>query len=176
MLAKIATSGLLKIKLFWNTGYDVTVSVPNVTNKILSRDSNYIVDVIMWSKFGNYSISMREVITVSIFIRIWEVVLVQFQQFETSTRYELEIWNKCGKRVKIKVRKFWGLIPTFAEVTGEKLVGGLFAILNRVNVRTLDPPTCMILILTVGRFNMWMSLKTTLQVIKCSSFHQLSDK
>ena len=108
MLAKIATSGLLKIKLFWNTGYDVTVSVPNVTNKILSRDSNYIVDVIMWSKFGNYSISMREVITVSIFIRIWEVVLVQFQQFETSTRYELEIWNKCGKRVKNKSQKVLG--------------------------------------------------------------------
>ena len=26
-----------------------------------------------------------------------------------------------------KVRKFLGLIPSFVEVTGEKLVGGLFA-------------------------------------------------
>ena len=30
------------------------------------------------------------------------------------------------KRLKLKVRKFWGLIPTFVEVTGEKLVGGSF--------------------------------------------------
>ena len=33
-----------------------------VTSKVLSRDSNYIVDVVMWLKFGNCSISMREVI------------------------------------------------------------------------------------------------------------------
>ena len=40
------------------------------------------------------------------------------------------------KRLEIKVRKFWGLIPTFVKVTGEKLLGGLFwplPILNRVN-------------------------------------------
>ena len=28
------------------------------------------------------------------------------------------------KGLKLKVRKFWGLIPSFVEVTGEKLVGG----------------------------------------------------
>ena len=28
------------------------------------------------------------------------------------------------KRLKLKVRNFGGLIPTFVEVTGEKLVGG----------------------------------------------------
>ena len=63
MSAKMATPGLLKIMVFWNKGYDVIVSVDDVTNKILSCDSNYIVDVFMWSKFGNCSISMREVIT-----------------------------------------------------------------------------------------------------------------
>ena len=66
MSAKMATPGLLKIKVFWNKGYDVIISVHDVTNKILSRDSNYIVDVIMWPKFGNSSISMREVIITSI--------------------------------------------------------------------------------------------------------------
>ena len=64
--AKMATPGLLKIKVFWNKGYDVIISVHDVTNKILSRDSNYIIDVVMWPKFGNSSISMREVITTSI--------------------------------------------------------------------------------------------------------------
>ena len=66
MSAKMATPGLLKITVFWNKGYDVIISVDDVTNKILSRDSNYIVDVSMWPKFGNSSISLREVITTSI--------------------------------------------------------------------------------------------------------------
>ena len=66
MPAKMASPGLLKITVFWNKGYDVIISVDDVTNKILSRDSNYIVDLFMWPKFGNSSISMREVITTSI--------------------------------------------------------------------------------------------------------------
>ena len=61
MSAEMATKGL-----FWNKGYDVITFVDDVTNKILSRDSNYIVDVFMWPKFGNSSISMREVMTTSI--------------------------------------------------------------------------------------------------------------
>ena len=66
MPVKMATPGLLKITVFWNKGYDVIISVDDVTNKILSRDSNYIIDVVMWPKFGNCSISMRKVITTSI--------------------------------------------------------------------------------------------------------------
>ena len=66
MSAKITTPGLLKIRVFWNNGYDVIISVHDVTNKILSRDSNYIIDVVMWPKFGNCSISMRKVIITSI--------------------------------------------------------------------------------------------------------------
>ena len=66
MSAKMATLAFLKIKLLWNKGYGVIISVHDVSNKILSRDSNYIVDVVMRPKFGNASISMREVITTSI--------------------------------------------------------------------------------------------------------------
>ena len=47
-------------------GYDVIIPVDDVTNKILSRDSNYIVDVFIWSEFGNSSISMAKVMTTSI--------------------------------------------------------------------------------------------------------------
>ena len=64
--AKMDTPGLLKITVFWNKGYDVIIAVNEVNNKVLSRDSNYIVDVFMWPKFGNSSIAMREVITASI--------------------------------------------------------------------------------------------------------------
>ena len=39
------------------------------------------------------------------------------------------------KGFKLKVRKFYRLIPSFVEVTGEKLVGSLLSpILNRVKV------------------------------------------
>ena len=66
MSAKMATPGLLKITVFWNNGSDIMISVDDVINKILSSDSNYIVDVFIWPKFGNCNISMREVITTSI--------------------------------------------------------------------------------------------------------------
>ena len=66
MSVKITTPGLLKIRVFWNNGYDVIIYVYDATNKILSRDSNYIIDAVMWPKFGNCSISMRKVIITSI--------------------------------------------------------------------------------------------------------------
>ena len=66
MSAKMATPGLFKITAFWNKGYDVMITVEDVTKKISTRDSNYVVDLFMISKFGNSSISMRVVITTSI--------------------------------------------------------------------------------------------------------------
>ena len=48
-----------EIKLFWNKGYEVMISVHDVINKSFSRDSKYIVDVIMWPKFGNLQSLVR---------------------------------------------------------------------------------------------------------------------
>ena len=53
MSAKMATPGLLKVTVFWNKGYDVKIPADDVTNKMLSCDSNHIVDVCMWPEFGN---------------------------------------------------------------------------------------------------------------------------
>ena len=55
MSGKMAIPALLKIKVFWNKCYYVIYSVYDVSNKILSHDSNYIVDVVMWPKFGKSS-------------------------------------------------------------------------------------------------------------------------
>ena len=62
------------------------ISAHDVTNKILLRDSYYIVDAVMWPKFGNSSTSMREVIITSVLKEFgqknhffWGVVLVQVQ-------------------------------------------------------------------------------------------------
>ena len=43
MSAKLATPGLLKIKIFRNKGYDLIILDYDVTNKILSHDSNYVI-------------------------------------------------------------------------------------------------------------------------------------
>ena len=51
MSAKLVTLSVLKIKIFWNSDYGVIISAHDVTNKILLRDSIYIADVAMWSKF-----------------------------------------------------------------------------------------------------------------------------
>ena len=47
MSGKLATPCLLKIKIFQNKGYEVINLECDVTNKVLSRESNYIVDVFM---------------------------------------------------------------------------------------------------------------------------------
>ena len=60
--AKMTTPALLKIKVFWSKGYYTIYFVYDVTNKILSHDSDIIEDVVMWPKFGNSSICTREVI------------------------------------------------------------------------------------------------------------------
>ena len=63
ILGKLPTLGFLKIKVLWHKGYDVIIFVENFTNKLLSRDSNYIVDM---AKFGISNISMREIIITSL--------------------------------------------------------------------------------------------------------------
>ena len=47
MSPELATPGLLKIKIFQTKVYDVIIPDYDVTNKILSRESSYIVDVVM---------------------------------------------------------------------------------------------------------------------------------
>ena len=62
MSVKMATLGYLKTNVFWNKDYDVIIYVYDVIDKILSRDSIYVADVVMWTKFGNSSTFTREVI------------------------------------------------------------------------------------------------------------------
>ena len=51
---KLATLGLLKIKVFRKKDYDIMISVHDVANKILSSDSNYVIDVVIWPKFRKF--------------------------------------------------------------------------------------------------------------------------
>ena len=67
--------------------------------------------------------------------------MVQLNNLGVALEMVLKFYTSVENGFKLKVRKFWGLIPTFVEVTGEKLVGGPFCtpapppqtlILNRV--------------------------------------------
>lgn len=47
MSTKLATQSLIKIKWFGNEGYEIIVFVFDVTNKILSHESNVVVLVVI---------------------------------------------------------------------------------------------------------------------------------
>ena len=47
MSAKMVTLGPLKIRALGNKDYDVIIYAYDVTNKFLSHDSNYVIDVVM---------------------------------------------------------------------------------------------------------------------------------
>ena len=108
MSAKAATLDVLKINVFWKKADDLVVFVSDVPNETLSYDSNYIVDVVMWPKFGNSSISRREAIINSM-----------LQGFDQKNHF-FEEWswfrfNNLGLRlamalkwVKIKSQKILG--------------------------------------------------------------------
>ena len=86
MLVKLATLGLLLKKVFVNKGYDVIISVHDFSNKSLSRESSFTVVKVMWPKYGNSKISMREVIITSVLKGFdqkqhlfWGVIFIQVQ-------------------------------------------------------------------------------------------------
>ena len=50
----------------------------------------------------------------------------KFNNLELARGTNLIFYTSVAKGLKLKVRKLWSLTPTFVEVTGEKLVEGLF--------------------------------------------------
>ena len=96
-------------------------------------------------KFGNQHFYERCYHNLN-FIRIWNLGL--------ALGMTLKLYTNVTKWLKLKVRKFLGLIPSFVEVTGEKLVGFFFLpspILNRVKSKfqIIHVVTCISLLLTL---------------------------
>ena len=50
----------------------------------------------------------------------------KFNNLELALGMALKIYKGVAKGLKLKLKKFSGLIPTLAEVAGEKLVEGAF--------------------------------------------------
>ena len=62
---------------------------------------------------------------------------MKFTNLGLALGLSLKFYSSVAKGLKLKVKQFCGLSPTFAEVTGGKMVvgGGLFAkILNLVRI------------------------------------------
>ena len=120
--AKLATPGLLKIKVFWNKGCDAIATGHDVSNKILLHDSNSILDVLMWSKFANFSISKREIIITSTLYKFDQKKLFfdgrccfKLSALGLALDMTLIFYSSVVKGLKLKVRTFWELIPTFGK-------------------------------------------------------------
>ena len=106
MSAKLATLGLLKIKVFWNNAYDVIISVHDVTNKILSRDSNCTVHMVMWPKIGNSRVWPEN----PLFLRggLGSSSIINSR---LALGMILKFYTGVAKRLKLKVRSFLRLNP-----------------------------------------------------------------
>ena len=52
----------------------------------------------------------------------------KFNNLGLALGTNLKLYTSLSKGLKLKVKKFWGLIFTFVEVTGEKLVGVVFLV------------------------------------------------
>ena len=83
----------------------------------------------MWTKFDNSSISMRELITVSIWLGFYQKnhffegwSWFKFNNLGVALGMALKFCTIVAKQLKLKVGTFLWLIPTFVEVTGKKLV------------------------------------------------------
>ena len=129
---KFGSLCVCKIKLFWNKIYNVKTSYHDANNKILSRESNYIIDVAMWPKIGKYNILKRKFIIIrSTLIRKLQFFegysWFRFNNFGLALGMTLKISSFTGKGLRLKVRKMWRQIPTFVEYTGGKTRKDLFS-------------------------------------------------
>ena len=62
----------------------------------------------------------------------------KFNNLRIALGMAFKFYTSVAKELKLKVKKFWGIIRTFVEVTWEKLVQGFPPILNRVKVKQVQ--------------------------------------
>ena len=140
MSAKIATQPFLN-KMYFEIKV-ITSYILSMTSPAKFCHMTHIMDVVMWTKFGSSSLSIKvpnslykplyhkpqfykDFTRKTAFFEGWS--WSKFNNLGLALGSNLEFYTSLSKKLKLKVIKFWSLIPTFVEVTGEKPVGGLFA-------------------------------------------------
>ena len=104
-------------------------------------DQSLLAVAFLWEKLSKPQF-YKDLAKKTIFFEVWS--RFKFNNLGLALGMALNIYTSVGKGLKLKVRKFWELIHAFVEVTGEKLVEGVFAppprapsILNRVKPTSL---------------------------------------
>ena len=96
-----------------------------------TRESNYIVDMVIWPKFGNSSTSMREVIITSMlqgfdqkndFFEGWS--WFEFYNLRLAQGMTLKFYTGLAKGLKTKSQKVFGASFYVCRNYREKLVEG----------------------------------------------------
>ena len=103
---------------------------------ICSCDQSLVTAAFLWEKLSQPQF-YKDLTRKTTFFEGWS--WFKFNNLGLALSTGLKFYISVVKVLKLKVRKVLGLIPTFVEVTGEKLVGRSFCspppstILNRVN-------------------------------------------
>ena len=132
MSAKLTTPDLLKITVFWIKVNVVIISDHNVTNKILSRDSNFIVNLsydqslvtlaFLWEKLSQPQF-YKDLVRKNNFFEgpSW----LKFNNLRLALGVALKFYTSVTKGLKLKIRKFWGanfyVCRSYRGKTGSRL-------------------------------------------------------
>ena len=95
-----------------------------------SCDQSFVTLAFLWKKLSQPHFS-KDLTRKTASFEVWS--WFKFNNLGLALDTNLKFYTSVTKGLKLKARKFWGLIPTFVEVTGEKLFEGRGAFfLNRV--------------------------------------------
>ena len=85
-----------------------------------SCDQSLVTLTFLWEKLSQPQF-YKDLTRKTAFSERWSWFKFSYLGLALGTKWN--IYTSVAKGLKRKVRKFWGLIRTFVEVTGEKLVG-----------------------------------------------------
>ena len=133
MSAKMATPGLLRIMVFWNECYDVIISVITSPGKfyhviqiilqMCSCDQSLVTVAFLWETLSQPQ-SYKDLTRKTAFFE--GLSSFKFNNLGLALGTNLTFYTSVAKALKLKVRKFWRVNPTFVEVTRKRLVGEPF--------------------------------------------------
>ena len=92
-----------------------------------SCDQSLVTLAFLWEKLSQPQI-YKDLTRKNYFFKGW--FWFKFSNLGLALGTNLKFDTSVAKGLKLNVRKFWGLIPTFVKVTGEKLVGRAFFVLS----------------------------------------------
>ena len=84
-----------------------------------SCDQSLVTVALLWEKLSQPQF-YKDLTRNTAFFEGWS--WFKFNNLGLAVGTNLKFYTSVAKRLKLKVRKFLGLIPTFLEVTGEKPV------------------------------------------------------